>query len=51
MHQVRGTYGSCTCRSSENIRSSSGGALEKGKTKAKTQMKLSVAQKVMHFRV
>jgi hypothetical protein len=31
MHKDRGNYSSCTCRSSENICSSSGGAQEKGK--------------------
>jgi len=31
MHKVRGNYGSCTGRSSENICSSSGGGQEKGK--------------------
>ncbi len=31
MHKVRGSYTSWTCRRSENIRSSSGGAQEKGK--------------------
>jgi hypothetical protein len=37
MHRVRGNYSSCTCRSSENICSSSGGAQDR--------MKLSLAQK------
>ncbi len=32
MHKVRGNYSSCTCRSSENICSGSGGAQEKGQT-------------------
>jgi hypothetical protein len=32
MHKVGGNYSSCTCRSSENICSSSRGAQEKGKT-------------------
>jgi len=32
MHKVRGNYSSCTCKSSENISSNNGGALEKGKT-------------------
>jgi hypothetical protein len=35
MHKVRGNCSSCTCRSSENICSSSRGALEKGKTGSK----------------
>jgi hypothetical protein len=39
MHKVRGNYSSCTCRSSENICSSSGGSHEKGKT-GPSQMKV-----------
>jgi hypothetical protein len=35
MHKVRGNYSSCTCRSSKNICSSSGGAQEKGKRGSK----------------
>jgi hypothetical protein len=35
MHKVRGNYSNCTCRSSEKICSSSGGAEEKGKTGSK----------------
>jgi hypothetical protein len=35
MHKVRGKYSSCTCRSSENICSSNGGAQEKGKRGSK----------------
>jgi hypothetical protein len=35
MHRVRGNYSSCTCSSSENICSSSGGAQEKGKRGSK----------------
>jgi hypothetical protein len=35
MHKVRGSYSSCTCRSSENICSSSGGPQEKGNTGSK----------------
>ncbi len=42
MHKVRGNYSSCTCRSSENICSSSGGAHEKGK-RDQNRMKLSLA--------
>jgi len=44
MHKVRGHYSSCTCRSSENICSSSGGAHENGNT-GQNRMKLSLAQK------
>jgi hypothetical protein len=40
MRKVRGNYSSCTCRSSENICSSSGGAQEKEKASQKL-MKLS----------
>jgi hypothetical protein len=32
---IRGNYSSCTCRSSENICSNSGGAQEKEKTGSK----------------
>jgi len=35
MHKVRSNYSSYTCRSSEKICSSSGGAQEKGKTGSK----------------
>jgi hypothetical protein len=35
MHKVRINYSSCTCRSSENICKSSGGAQEKGKLGSK----------------
>jgi hypothetical protein len=49
MHKVRGNYSSCTCRSSENICSSNGGAQEEGKTRFETEMKLSLARKVVHF--
>jgi hypothetical protein len=48
MHKVRGNFRSPTCRSSENICRSSGGAQEKGKT-GQNRMKLSLAQKVVHF--
>jgi hypothetical protein len=49
MHKDRGNYSSCTCKSSENICSSSGGAQEeKGKT-GQNRMKLSLAQQVVHF--
>jgi hypothetical protein len=47
MHKVRGNYSSCTGRSSENICGSSGGAQEKGQNR----MKLSSAQRMVHFRV
>jgi hypothetical protein len=36
MHKVRGNCSSCSCRSSENICSSSGSAQEKGKDGVKT---------------
>jgi hypothetical protein len=35
MHKVQSNYSSCTCRSSENICSSSGGAQEKRKMGSK----------------
>ncbi len=35
MHKVRDNYSSCTCRSSENICSSNGGAQEEGKRGSK----------------
>jgi hypothetical protein len=44
VHKVRGNYSSCTCSSSENICSSSGGAQEKGK-RDQNRMRLSLAQK------
>jgi hypothetical protein len=45
MHKVRSNYSSCTCRSSENICRSSGGAREKGKRGSKPPMKLNLTQK------
>jgi len=49
MYKVRGNYSSCTCRSSENLCSSNGGAQEKRKDRVKTGWKLSLAQKVGAF--
>jgi len=48
MHKVRGNCTSCTCSSSENICSSSGGAQEKGKTGSK-QDETQFGKKVVHF--
>jgi hypothetical protein len=45
---IRGNYSSCTCRSSENICSSSGGAEER-KDEGQNRMKISLAQKEVHF--
>jgi hypothetical protein len=42
MHKVRGNYSSCTGRSSENICSNSGGALEKKERGVQNRMKLSL---------
>jgi hypothetical protein len=50
MHKVRGNYNSCTCRSSENICSSSGDAQEKGK-RGSNMLELRLAQKTVHFSV
>ncbi len=45
MHKVRSNYSSCTCRNSENICSSSGGAQEKRKEGIKTGRRNSVWHK------
>jgi hypothetical protein len=46
MHKVRGNYSSCTCKSSENIYSSSGGAEEeKGKRGSKPDEKTQFGTK------
>ncbi len=50
VHKVRGSYSSCTGRSSENTCSSNGGNQEKGKWGGQNRMKLSLPQKKMvHF--
>ncbi len=49
MHKVRVNYSSCTCRSSENICSSSGGAQEKGKRGSKLDETQFGTKKMVHF--